>query len=281
MTKFKLAELTSERVSRFNDNELAAGDEHDIDRAVAEIAAANRELDAKTIEHDEAATVERLASLSALKYAKARAEAARALGIPVTSLDEAVKEARTANSNSKRQLLFPHWNVEPSASPVEAQSLLSTIIARIERHVSMNPDAALTAALIVMMTWVHERAAIHSPMLLVTSPEANSGKSTLLGVISFMVRRPLPTVGITAAALYRSIAKWQPTIIVDEADTAFVDNEDLPLSAIDSNNLQLAAVRLIKPSGITGSASASDAPLSLAQRNKRRRSSANSSSSIC
>jgi hypothetical protein len=80
-----------------------------------------------------------------------------------------------------------------------------------------------------MMTWVHERAAIHSPMLLVTSPEANSGKSTLLGVINFMVRRPLPTVGITAAALYRSITKWQPTIIVDEADTAFVDNEDLRL----------------------------------------------------
>jgi hypothetical protein len=70
-------------------------------------------------------------------------------------------------------------------------------------------------------------AAVHSPILLVTSPEPNSGKSTLLGVLSFLVRRSLQSVGITAAPLYRSIEKWQPTIIIDEADTAFADNDDL------------------------------------------------------
>jgi hypothetical protein len=123
--------------------------------------------------------------------------------------------------------LFPHWEVEPSAEPVDAEQLLTRIVGRIRSHVVMTDDAARVAALWVAMTWVHDQAAFHSPILLVTSPEPNSGKSTLLGVLSFLVRRSLTSVGITAAPLYRAIEKWQPTIIVDEGDTAFVDNEDL------------------------------------------------------
>jgi putative DNA primase/helicase len=46
-------------------------------------------------------------------------------------------------------------------------------------------------------------------------------------VISFLARRSLRNVGTSAAALYRAVEKWQPTIMVDEADTAFIDNDDL------------------------------------------------------
>src|SRR5262249_56245893 len=45
--------------------------------------------------------------------------------------------------------------------------------------------------------------------------------------VAFLVRRSLLSVGISAAALYRSIEKWNPTFVVDEADDAFVDNPDL------------------------------------------------------
>jgi putative DNA primase/helicase len=57
--------------------------------------------------------------------------------------------------------------------------------------------------------------------------ERDSGKTTLLGVISFLVRRALNSVEISGAALFRSIAKWQPTIILDEADDVLNDNADL------------------------------------------------------
>jgi hypothetical protein len=60
----------------------------------------------------------------------------------------------------------------------------------------------------------------------VTSPEAECGKTTLLGLIGFLVRRALSSVGISPAVLYRSIEKWQPTIVIDEADVAFVQNEE-------------------------------------------------------
>ena len=48
-----------------------------------------------------------------------------------------------------------------------------------------------------------------------------------MGVIAFLVRRSLLSVGVSSAALYRSIEKWNPTFVVDEADDAFVDNPDL------------------------------------------------------
>ena len=53
------------------------------------------------------------------------------------------------------------------------------------------------------------------------------GKSTLLGVLNFLARRSLQSVDISGPALFRSIAKWQPCLIVDEADDALSDNPDL------------------------------------------------------
>jgi hypothetical protein len=78
-----------------------------------------------------------------------------------------------------------------------------------------------------MLTWIHETAAVHSPLLLVTSPEANSGKTTLLGMIAYLGRHSLLSVSITGPALFRSIERWHPTFAIDEADTVLVNNEDL------------------------------------------------------
>jgi putative DNA primase/helicase len=165
-----------------------------------------------------------LADLSELDYELQRTGAAKAIGIRADTLDKLVRAARASQSESP---LFPHWEVEPSAEPVDAEQLLTRIVGRIRWHVVMTDDAARVAALWIAMTWMHDQAAVHSPILLVTSPEPNSGKTTLLGVLSFLVRRSLRNAGVTPAALYRSVEKWTPTIMVDEADTAFVENEDL------------------------------------------------------
>lgn len=183
----------------------------------------NNDLDQHTKSHDDHATIQQVASLSGLVYQQRRISAAEELGISVGSLDKLVKAARALVSKP----LFPHWEVESASEPVKPELLISKIVGRIRSHVVMPSDCALVVALWVALTWVHERAAVHSPILLVTSPEPNSGKSTLLGVLSFLVCRSLQSVGITAAPLYRAIEKWQPTIIVDEGDTAFIDNDDL------------------------------------------------------
>ena len=74
---------------------------------------------------------------------------------------------------------------------------------------------------------MHGTAAVHSPILLVTSAEANSGKTQLLSLIGFLVPRALVCVEISEATLFRGIEMWQPTIIVDEADVILINNEPL------------------------------------------------------
>jgi hypothetical protein len=91
-------------------------------------------------------------------------------------------------------------------------------------------EAANVVALWILFAWVHETAAVHSPILMVTSAEANSGKTTLLNLVSFLTPRALLCVEISEAVLFRGIELWQPTIIVDEADVILVNNE--PLRAV-------------------------------------------------
>jgi putative DNA primase/helicase len=126
--------------------------------------------------------------------------------------------------------LHGHWVVEPWEAEVGGDALLHDIIARFRRHVVFERYQSIAVALWTLMAWVHEEAATHSPILLATSAEANSGKTTLINLVGFLVPRGLSSVGIPEAALFRSIELWQPTVIVDEADTALVDNE--PLRAV-------------------------------------------------
>src|ERR1019366_241632 len=123
--------------------------------------------------------------------------------------------------------LFPYWTVEPCPEPVDCDALILALARRIRSHLIMSPEAALVVALWIIFAWAHEDAARHSPILMVTSPEPDCGKTTLLNLVSFLVPRALASVSISAAALYRSIEKWRPTLIIDEADVVFVQNEDL------------------------------------------------------
>jgi putative DNA primase/helicase len=168
--------------------------------------------------------IDELAGLPELDYQLQRSNVALGLGLNVGALDKLVKRARKPPPEPP---LYPHWHVEPASEPVDAKRLLTRLIGCIRSHVVMPEESARVVALWIAMTWVHDVAAVHSPILLVTSPEPNSGKTTLLGVLSFLVRRSVRSVGISAAALYRAVEKWKPTIMVEEADTAFVENDDL------------------------------------------------------
>jgi hypothetical protein len=170
-----------------------------------------------------------LAALPKLQYEKRRDDAAKQLGIRVSVLDKLVAEARGDEEKSKDDVLYPHWAVEPSDEPVDGGALLEALIGTIRGYVFLSEDQAVVVALWIVFSWLHEREAFatHSPLLFVTSAERDSGKSTLLGVVNFLARRSLQSVDITGAALFRSLAKWQPTMIIDEADDALKDNIDL------------------------------------------------------
>ena len=178
-------------------------------------------------EDDEILILE-LSALGALQYAKRRKEAAKKLGIGVGELDKVVAQARAElGGNDDAPVLYEYWIVECSSEPVDGEALLRQLMDCLKRYVVMTEDQTLVVALWIIFTWLHGKIAVHSPLLLVTSPQANSGKSTLLGVISFLACRALQSVSISGPALFRSIEKWQPTFVIDEADTVLVHNEDL------------------------------------------------------
>jgi putative DNA primase/helicase len=66
-----------------------------------------------------------------------------------------------------------------------------------------------------------------APFLAILSPEKRCGKTVLLDVVSRLVRRPLSASNITPAAIFRSVEKYGPTLLIDEADSFLQGNEEL------------------------------------------------------
>jgi hypothetical protein len=195
-----------------------------------EAAAAAAETAAKKAqaEADTQKLIDELARLDNLAYEQRRREEARQQGIRASALDNAVQRRREEISADRGPApLFGHWVVEPWPEPVDGGELLQALERRIRRHVILNDEQTIGVALWDQMAWSHEEAAIHSPILLATSPEAGSGKTTLINLLGFLVPRSMPCVGIQEAPLFRSVELYGPTILIDEGDTAFVENEAL------------------------------------------------------
>jgi putative DNA primase/helicase len=127
--------------------------------------------------------------------------------------------------------LYGHWITDPWPDPVDGDSLLRDIISCLRRYVVCSYDDALAVALWVVFSWIHD-AATHSPMLVMTSAEPNSGKTTALAVISFLVPRSIRSVEISEAALYRSIELWHPTFVIDEFDSVLANDDKAALRSV-------------------------------------------------
>src|SRR5262249_9211550 len=156
-----------------------------------------------------------------MEYDRARKAAAAELKVRAETLDEEVKERRGEIEVEEQPLLHPWWKVEPWEQPVETAALLTELQEQILKYIVATKEQALVIALWIIMAWVHSRSVVHSPYLMVTSPQRDSGKSTLLGVLNFLAPRSLLCVGINEAVLFRSIDFWTPCLITDEADPVF------------------------------------------------------------
>ncbi len=107
---------------------------------------------------------------------------------------------------------------EPWSEPVNGEALLDEIWGLIRRHVVLPDLAAEAIALWILHSYVFDRFQ-YTPRLLIHSPEKRCGKSLLARLVGALVRSPLSCDNITAAALFRSIEKFRPTLLIDEADT--------------------------------------------------------------
>jgi hypothetical protein len=119
------------------------------------------------------------------------------------------------------------WAVEPWPEPVKTQALLQEVAAKIRKHVVLRPEGITAATLWTLGAWIHEVAAIHSPILAAVSVEPDSGKTTLLAVLQFIVPKPFVSVEPTGPSVYRTVDRDHPTLVIDEADDLFQRKSDL------------------------------------------------------
>jgi len=124
-----------------------------------------------------------------------------------------------ANGNAPQGKSIILADPEPWPEPVKGDELLNEITRTVQRFVVLPDDAAgIAIALWTVQAHAHEAGEV-SPILAVTSPLKRCGKTTLFGIMSALVPRLLSTANITPSALFRTIERFKPTLLIDEADT--------------------------------------------------------------
>ena len=104
-------------------------------------------------------------------------------------------------------------------------SLLNAFSEFIRRFVTLSEAQADVCAVWTVHTHALE-AAEFTPYLDINSPVHRSGKTRLLEVLRLIVRRQWFTGRVSGPALVRKTAKEQPTLLLDESDTAFSSKDD-------------------------------------------------------
>ena len=176
------------------------------------------------------AEIERLAKLSVVEYEHERKGAATQLGVRASILDRLVQAERERlglvedDGRQGRAISLPE--PEPWPTPIDGAALLDGIAEAIGCYVIMSDHARFATALWVVHTFLLDCFGI-TPRLAVRSPMKRCGKTTLLDVLSRLVLRPLPTGSVTAAALFRVVEGYRPTLLVDEADTFLSEADEL------------------------------------------------------
>jgi putative DNA primase/helicase len=171
--------------------------------------------------------VTRLAGLGPLAYERQRRAAAEKLGCRVSTLDAMVRALRCGPEECSGDGAAVSFEApEPWPASVDGAALLQEMVATFERFLALPPRTADALALWVVHAHCHEAADV-SPILALTSPEKRCGKTRTLTLLGRLVPKPLPTANITVAAVFRSVEKWRPTLLIDEGDSFLRDNEDL------------------------------------------------------
>jgi putative DNA primase/helicase len=171
----------------------------------------------------EIASLDRLAAMSQADYDRVRKEEAKSHGVQTKTLDDMVKAHRKGGRAEERG---PFTEREPAPQAVDPANLLDAVAAVIRRFVVLDPEQADAAALWVVHTYLTEASEV-SPLAIINAPERACAKTLFQTVLGKLVYRPLPASNASLSALFRSVERWHPTILVDEADTFFKENAEL------------------------------------------------------
>jgi len=113
-----------------------------------------------------------------------------------------------------------HWQ-----EPVEGQALFDDVQRFVERYVALPVGASVVLTAWVIASWVHKIFDAF-PLLALTSPEKQCGKTRCQEVIECLVQRPVRTANLSEAVLFRMIERYNPTLMIDEAQVLSRPNSE-------------------------------------------------------
>jgi putative DNA primase/helicase len=175
---------------------------------------------------DQDALLADLVSLSPIDYDRRRESAAKLLGVRVSTLDAEVAAKRSKLEEQHVTEQFAAATPAPWTEAVDGASLLDDLASYYTRYVVLPEGAADMLALWTLHTYTTD-AFVITPRLAVVSPQKRCGKTTVMELLDAAACGTLSAANISTAALFRAIEQWQPTMLIDEADTFLPDNEEL------------------------------------------------------
>jgi len=166
-----------------------------------------------------------------LRYATVREAAIRKLdtvGVnsPARLIDAALQNGQSGKSDQQQGRPVSFDDPEPWLEPMDGSAMLDGIVTTLKRFVIFPPNAVGTVALWILHAHALEAFSI-SPLLAINSAEKQSGKTTLLDIISHLVPRRLFASSITSSVLFRTVDEHKPSLLIDEADTFIAEHDEL------------------------------------------------------
>jgi len=166
-------------------------------------------------------------ALNELEYEKNRKQIAEAAGVRPAALDRLRKQAAKDENSNKlqgRALRLPE--PVPAPEPQDGTKLLDDVAKQVRRFVVADQVTIDAITLWIVFAHIAQKAPC-CPNLVFSSAVKACGKSTALDVVSRLVPKPLSVSNISVAALFRTVEMLSPTLLIDEADSIFRQNDDL------------------------------------------------------
>lgn len=109
--------------------------------------------------------------------------------------------------------------LEPTREATDLSRLLDDIARHLGRFISTDEANLAAMALYVLHTYAHD-AALHSPLLWLSSAVKRCGKTTALKAVSRLVPNPIITANTSIAGMLDLIELEKPTFLIDEMEHA-------------------------------------------------------------
>ena len=134
---------------------------------------------------------------------------------------------------------LPRFKDESWDEQVGCADLLREIQQAISRFMVLEGYQVTAVSLWVLHTYLikkpkEQQLFDFSPILHITSPEPECGKSTLFDILERLVNNPFTTMGASEPSIFRSIELHHPTMMLDEFDHFDVANRSPLLGILNS-----------------------------------------------